>query len=68
MLEQEEQKLVMRLAQAYLDALQAEEQLRLVAVQRVAYTAQLDHFLDFLRTELTILLRTPLVMILGRGR
>ncbi len=34
----------------------------------LAYTAQLDHYVDFLRTDLTILLRTPLVMILGRGR
>ena len=34
----------------------------------LAYTAQLDHFLDFLRTDLTIIVRTPLVMILGRGR
>ncbi len=34
----------------------------------LAYTAQLDHFVDFLRTDLTVMLRTPLVMILGRGR
>ena len=41
-LEREEQNLVMRLTQAYLEALQAEEQLRLVGVQRTAYTAQLE--------------------------
>jgi outer membrane protein/protease secretion system outer membrane protein len=41
-LEQELQKLVMRLTQAYLEALQAEEQVRLMGVQRVAYLAQLD--------------------------
>ena len=41
-LEEEEQKLVMRLTQAYLEALQAEEQLRLAGVQRAAYAAQLD--------------------------
>ncbi|MEJ8838672.1 TolC family outer membrane protein [Ramlibacter sp. AN1133] len=40
--EEEQQKLVMRLTQSYLEALQAEEQLRLVGVQRVAYLAQLD--------------------------
>lgn len=41
-LEREEQSLVMRLTQAYLEALQAEEQLRLVGVQRTAVTAQLE--------------------------
>lgn len=41
-LETEEQKLVMRLTQAYLEALQAEEQQRLVEVQRLAFVAQLD--------------------------
>jgi outer membrane protein/protease secretion system outer membrane protein len=41
-LEREEQALVMRLTQAYLEALQAEEQLRLVGVQRAAYTGQLE--------------------------
>lgn len=41
-LEEEEQKLVMRLTQAYLEALQAEEQLRLAELQRTVYTGQLD--------------------------
>lgn len=41
-LQQEEQRLVMRLTQAYLEALQSEEQLRLVGVQRTAVTAQLE--------------------------
>jgi protease secretion system outer membrane protein len=41
-LQQEEQRLVMRLTQAYLEALLAEEQLRLVGVQRAAYAAQLE--------------------------
>jgi protease secretion system outer membrane protein len=41
-LAQEEQRLVMRLTQAYLEALQAGEQLRLVGVQRAAYALQLD--------------------------
>jgi outer membrane protein, protease secretion system len=41
-LQQEEQRLVMRLTQAYLEALLAEEQLRLVGVQRTAYATQLD--------------------------
>lgn len=34
----------------------------------LAYTAQLDRFLDFLRTDLSVIFRTPMVMILGRGR
>ena len=34
----------------------------------LAYTAQLDRFWDFLRTDLSIIFRTPMVMILGRGR
>ena len=42
LLQEEEQRLVMRLTQAYLEALQAEEQLRLAGVQRTAYTAQLE--------------------------
>jgi outer membrane protein/protease secretion system outer membrane protein len=41
-LEQEEQKLVMRVTQAYLEALQAEEQLRLFGAQQAAYAAQLE--------------------------
>jgi outer membrane protein/protease secretion system outer membrane protein len=41
-LEQEEQKLLMRLAQSYLETLQAEEQLRLVQVQKAAVTGQLE--------------------------
>jgi outer membrane protein/protease secretion system outer membrane protein len=41
-LDSEEQQLVMRLTEAYLQVLQAEEQLRLVALQRAAYAAQLD--------------------------
>jgi outer membrane protein/protease secretion system outer membrane protein len=41
-LESEEQKLVMRLAQAYFEALLAEEQLRLSQVQQAAYASQLD--------------------------
>ena len=41
-LEEEQQRLVMRLTQAYLGTLQAEEQVRLVAVQRSAYEVQLD--------------------------
>ena len=41
-LEDEEQKLVMRLTQAYLEALNAEEQVRLVTLQRAAYAVQLD--------------------------
>jgi outer membrane protein/protease secretion system outer membrane protein len=41
-LEQEEQRLLMRLAQAYLESLQAEEQLRLVGVQKAAVAGQLE--------------------------
>jgi protease secretion system outer membrane protein len=41
-LEQEEQRLLMRLAQSYLETLQAEEQLRLVQVQKAAVTGQLE--------------------------
>jgi outer membrane protein/protease secretion system outer membrane protein len=42
LLEQEEQRLVVRVTQTYLEALQAQEQERLVQVQRTAYAAQLD--------------------------
>ncbi|MCS6911868.1 MAG: sugar transferase [Myxococcales bacterium] len=42
--------------------------MRLKLLYDLAYTAHLDRFVDFLRTDLLILLRTPLVMILGRGR
>jgi outer membrane protein/protease secretion system outer membrane protein len=41
-LEREEQNLVMRLTQSYLEALLAEEQLRLIALQRAAYGGQLE--------------------------
>lgn len=41
-LQEEQQRLVMRLAQAYLETLQAEEQVRLVGIQRAAYEVQLD--------------------------
>lgn len=41
-LEVEEQRLVMRVTQSYLEALQAEEQQRLTAVQKAAYTGQLE--------------------------
>ena len=40
--EREQQNLLMRLTQAYLEALAAEEEGRLVEVQRAAYAAQLD--------------------------
>lgn len=41
-LEREEQSLVTRVGEAYFDALLAEDQLRLVNVQKTTYTAQLD--------------------------
>ncbi|GAB3647798.1 TolC family outer membrane protein [Ramlibacter alkalitolerans] len=41
-LQQEEQRLAMRVTQAYFEALLAEEQLRLVGVQQAATTAQLE--------------------------
>ena len=42
--------------------------MRLKLLYDLAYTAHLDHFVEFLRTDLSIMVRTPLVMILGRGR
>jgi len=41
-LERDEQNLVMRVTQAYFEALQAEEQVVLIGLQKTAYTAQLD--------------------------
>lgn len=41
-LQSEEQRLLMRLAQAYAEALLAQEQVTLVALQRTAFAAQLD--------------------------
>jgi outer membrane protein, protease secretion system len=41
-LERDEQNLVMRVAQAYFEALHADEQLLLVGLQKTAYTAQVD--------------------------
>lgn len=42
--------------------------MRIKLLYDLAYTAQLDDFVQFLRTDLDIMIRTPLVMILGRGR
>ncbi|MBS7777091.1 TolC family outer membrane protein [Acidovorax sp. CCYZU-2555] len=42
MLEQDEQSLVLRVSQAYFDALLARTQLSLVAAQKLTYTSQLD--------------------------
>jgi len=41
-LERDEQNLVMRVTQAYFEALQAEEQLVLIGLQKTAYAAQVD--------------------------
>jgi outer membrane protein/protease secretion system outer membrane protein len=41
-LERDEQNLVMRVTQAYFEALQAEEQVVLIGLQKTAYAAQLD--------------------------
>lgn len=42
--------------------------MRIKLLYDIAYVAQLERFVNFLRTDLAILFRTPLVMILGRGR
>ncbi|MBI2392726.1 MAG: sugar transferase [Deltaproteobacteria bacterium] len=44
------------------------DDMRLKLLVDLAYGATLEHFGSFVRTELEILLRTPLVMLTGRGR
>ena len=44
------------------------DDMRLKLLFDVAYGATLDDFAAFLRTELTVIAKTPLVMIRGVGR
>lgn len=44
------------------------DDMRIKLLYDLTYSARLEHFRTFLKTDLGILLRTPLVMITGKGR